>query len=244
MADSRRGKSKSIFERLFVLFMFALSACGCGGVNDGVRRVDVVGGVTIDMVPINAPSGVYYMQKTEVPQALWKSVMGENPSHFKDDDRPVEQVSLNDCQSFIEKLNGLPSVGKSGLVFRLPTEEEWEYACRAGSAGNYCKLADGTEITADTLESVAWYGESAFTGSTHPVGRKQPNAFGLHDMLGNAEEWTSTGDVDSRVCRGGGFDSSALDCASGDHCWSHQSFYFDDLGLRLAASIRTCSGNP
>ena len=85
-------------------------------------------------------------------------------------------------------LNSMPEVKKSGLTFRLPTEKEWEYACRAASTGDYCKLADGTEITKGTLGDVAWYEDNSGK-KTHPVGQKKPNAFGLHDMHGNVLEW-------------------------------------------------------
>ena len=92
----------------------------------------------------------FWLGKFEVTQAQWEAVMGENPSYFKGADNPVENVSWVDCQEFLKKLNALPAVKKSGLVFRLPDEKEWEYACRAGSTGHYCRLADGTEITEST----------------------------------------------------------------------------------------------
>ena len=143
--------------------------------------------------------------------------MGENPSKFKNVDNPIENVSWNDCQKFLKKLNALPSVKESGLVFRLPTEEEWEYACRAGSTEDYCKLADGTGITEDTLGEVAWYDDNS-ESKTHPVGKKKPNAFGLYDMLGNVGEWCEdlyrAGDGDSgRMFRGSYF--CAIACPAG-----------------------------
>ena len=114
--------------------------------------------------------------------------MGDNPpSGFKGDDNPAEGVSWDDCQKFLDKLNAIPEVKASGLKFCLPRETEWEYACRAGGTGAYYRLADGSEVTADTLGNVAWYdGNSGNT--THPVGQKMPNAFGLYDMLGNARK--------------------------------------------------------
>ncbi len=132
-----------------------------------------------------------------VTQAQWKAVMGKNPSKFKGAENPVENVSLDDCLAFVSKLNKQPIAKASGLDFRLPEEDEWEYACRAGARGDYCKLADGTEITAETLDEVAWFAENS-DDTTHPVGRKKPNAFGLYDMLGNVKEWTGTLEEDEQ----------------------------------------------
>ena len=116
----------------------------------------------------------FEMGKTEVTQAQWEAVMGNRPSYFGGDARPVEQVSWYDAQQFIERLNGLDD----GYTYRLPTEAEWEYACRAGSSGDY----DGK------LEAMAWYDANS-QQMTHQVATKQPNAWGLYDMLGNVFEW-------------------------------------------------------
>jgi formylglycine-generating enzyme required for sulfatase activity len=98
--------------------------------------------------------------------------MGSNPSYFKGENRPVEQVGWNDVQRFLEKLNAR----NDGYKYRLPTEAEWEFAARAGA------------VMTPPLEDVAWYDLNAGK-ETHPVGQKQPNAWGLHDMLGNVSEW-------------------------------------------------------
>ncbi len=168
---------------------------------------------------------------TEVTQALWEAVMGENPSKTKGPDKPVENVSWNDCQSFLEKLNAWPGIRESGLVFRLPLEEEWEYACRAGATGDYCRLADGTEITADTLGTVAWFDRNA-GGETHPVGHKKPNAFGLYDIHGNVLEWTST----LGIIRGSGWNFP--DCSSKLRFFFSPDTREDNVGFRLCASGR------
>ena len=111
------------------------------------------------------------MAKYAVTQKQWKSVMGGNPSYFMGDNLPVECVSWNDCQEFCQK---------AGNGLRLPTEAEWEYACRAGSVGAYAGTGQ--------LKEMGWYG-ALFFGHTHPVGEKMPNAWGLCDMHGNVWEW-------------------------------------------------------
>jgi len=119
-------------------------------------------------------SGPFFMAATEVTQSQWKAVMGSNPSRFQADDLPVEQVSWVDAQEFIRKL----STKEGTTSYRLPTEAEWEYACRAGATGD-----DGGD-----LGSTAWHDPNS-GGSSHPVAQKQANAWGLFDMLGNVYEW-------------------------------------------------------
>ena len=162
----------------------------------------------------------FWMCKHECTWALWDAVMGRNLSALMGEERPVDSVSWNECQEFLKRLNAQPSVQGSGLVFRLPTEEEWEYACRAGSKGKYCKIAGGREITKDTLGEVARYWNSpSYEGfvTTYAVGGKKPNAWGLYDMHGNVREWTSTATVagNERVYRGGSASSTANGCALG-----------------------------
>jgi len=121
---------------------------------------------------VTVPS--FYIGKTEVTQAQWKAVMGgKNPSNFKGDDLPVETISWNDAKEFCKKLSQM-----TGKTYRLPSEAEWEYACRAGTTGAY----------AGELDAMAWYSDNS-GGKTHPVGRKQANRFGLFDMHGNVWEW-------------------------------------------------------
>ena len=207
--------------------------------------IELSDGVELAMLPI--PGKDYRMGRFPVTQAQYEAVTGGNPSEFKGSHQPVEMVSWADCKRFLEKLNATPAAQASGLAFRLPEEDEWEYACRAGAEGRYCKLTDGTEITVDTLGEVAWFDEDVFRGSTHPVGRKKPNAFGLYDMHGNVSEWTDTAvDEDgladaggkARVTRGGALGGSAKGCASSNRRWFAPSLRSDLIGFRLCADRR------
>ena len=183
---------------------------------------------------VSIPGQHFLVGKFQVTQAQWEAVMETTPSEHEGDDLPVENVSWDDCQAFLKKLNALPSVKDSGLKFRLPTEEEWEYACRAGATGDYCRLVDGTEITETTLGQVAWFDENS-GNKTQPVGQKQPNAFDLYDMHGNVWEWTSTADGESFVARGGSWGSVAGSCESSYRRSDPTSYHFLNLGFRLCA---------
>ena len=250
-------------KHLALLLLLAFLALAVWLVARGGRAGDPVERLIADMVQI--PGQDFRMGKYEVTQAQWEAVMGGNPSRYKGADHPVECVSWDDCQAFLEKLNAHPAARASGLVFRLPTEEEWENACRAGSTNAYCRLADGTEITEATLGRVAWYNENlstrprwlarflAFaerlvdrvrevdwseTKSHKPVGRKEPNAWGLHDMHGNVWEWTEPADGEFRVYRGGSWFCSARHGESSNRDRYSPSYRDDDLGFRLCASGR------
>jgi formylglycine-generating enzyme required for sulfatase activity len=245
---------------LLLLLAFLALAVWLAARGGGARR-DPVERLVAEMVQI--PGRDFRMGKYEVTQAQWEAVMGENPSDYKGADHPVECVSWEDCRAFLEKLNAHPAARATGLVFRLPTEEEWETACRAGSTNAYCRLADGTEITEATLGRVAWYVENASTRprwlarfldfaerlvdrvhevdwsetlSHKPVGRKEPNAWGLYDLHGNVWEWTETADGERRVDRGGSWLNSAWGCESSYQNWLSPSFRYDFLGFRLCAT--------
>ena len=127
-----------------------------------------------------------WLGDTPVTQALWQAVVGTNPSRFKGSDNPVESVSWFDCEQFVQRLNERVD----GLDARLPTEAEWEYACRAGTttATWIGDLHKGEDVRAPLLDSIAWYSGNA-GGSTHPVAQKAANPWGLYDMLGNVYEW-------------------------------------------------------
>ena len=121
----------------------------------------------------------YYIGEVEVTQELWQAVMGNNPSAFNGSQRPVENVSWNDCQDFIVKLNSL-----TGSNFRMPTEAEWEFAARGGNNRDYNKYSGSNTI----VDDVAWHSGNS-NNETHDVAQKSPNGLGLYDMSGNVLEW-------------------------------------------------------
>jgi formylglycine-generating enzyme required for sulfatase activity len=181
-----------------------------------------------------------YMGKYEVTQAQWQQVMGSNPSRFKNCDQcPVEMVTWNDVQEFIKKLNAM----NDGSTYRLPSEAEWEYACRAGTTNDY----------AGDLDAMGWYDKNS-ERKTHAVGQKQPNAFGLYDLHGNVWEWCEDwyhdnyngaptdgsawlggGEQKKRVLRGGSWVNHANSLRSAQRHTYPPGFHDDDSGIRLVA---------
>ncbi|MBR4611721.1 MAG: SUMF1/EgtB/PvdO family nonheme iron enzyme [Kiritimatiellae bacterium] len=189
---------------------------------------------SVKMIPI--PGQNYMIGAFPVTQDLWVSVMGENPSSCQGDNLPINNVSWDDCQQFLEKLNSRLKVKESGITYRLPTVEEWEFACRADSKGDYCKMADGSNINPDTLERVAWYKGNS-DDKLHPVGQKEPNAFGLYDMNGNIWEWTATGTGSSKLFCGGAYNSSFNLCKNTSTNSDYPGYKESNRGIRLAADI-------
>ncbi|MEI7614626.1 MAG: formylglycine-generating enzyme family protein [Betaproteobacteria bacterium] len=134
-----------------------------------------MGGSSGDEQPRHTVSiSSFWMATTTVTQAQWQAVLGDDPSYSKGDDRPVERVSWEDAQRFIAALNAK----ETDRSYRLPSEAEWEYACRADTSGE----------TYGDPDAIAWNASNS-GNQTHPVGRKRPNAFGLYDMLGNVSQW-------------------------------------------------------
>jgi formylglycine-generating enzyme required for sulfatase activity len=188
----------------------------------------------------------FYIGVYEVTNAQWKQVMKNVPSRWKDDDRPVEQVSWNDAVQFCEKLSELPEERQLGRVYRLPSDAEWEYACRAGSTTRYSFGDDES-----SLGEYGWFNGNSGR-ETHPVGTKKPNAWGLFDMHGNVWEWCSDWDdgyprraaTDPqgpsgdhiRGLRGGSWRDTAGDCRSASRRGFDPSIRNHILGFRLALS--------
>lgn len=183
----------------------------------------------------------FYICKYEVTQELWELVMGSNPSTCTGKNMPVDMVSWDDCQKFIEKLNEM-----TGVTFRLPTEAEWEFAARGGNKSRHCKYAGDNEVG-----RVAWYNLNA-EDTSHPVGKKAPNELGLYDMSGNVWEWCAdwhnfytediqtnpVGDYPSqgRIQRGGCWNQSDGLCRVSFRGVSSPGMRVRDNGLRLVAT--------
>jgi formylglycine-generating enzyme required for sulfatase activity len=189
----------------------------------------------------------FYMGVCEVTNAQWRRVMGSIPSEWKDDDRPVEQVSWEDAVEFCRKLSAMREERNAGRMYRLPTEAEWEYACRAGTTTRYSFGDDKSQ-----LGDYGWFDENS-GWHTHPVAQKKPNAWGLYDMHGNVFEWCSDWSganyvdiaatdpqgpplASARVFRGGSWRRTAGNCQSAYRNGTGPSFPHDDLGFRLALS--------
>ena len=206
----------------------------------------------------------FWLGETPCTQAFWLAVMGgKNPSRFQTPDRPVEQVSWDDCQEFLGKLG---QDGEAGEIWRLPTEAEWEYACRAGTeTATYAgPIEIQGERNAPVLGPIAWYGGNSGVddldnswdstdwkekeiehtrAATHPVGRKRANPWGLYDMLGNVWEWchdsvgpdmTLEREGPTRGIRGGSWFTSARRVRAACRAWAPPGIRHDDLGFRLA----------
>ena len=185
----------------------------------------------------------FALGRTEVTQGQWRAVMGNNPSRFSScgDDCPVEQVSWDDAKTFIQRLNA-----KAGKSYRLPSEAEWEYACRAGGTHTYC----GSE----NIDSVAWYSSNS-SSKTHSVTGKQAIAWGLHDMSGNVWEWVedcwngsyngapsdgsawTSGDCSLRVLRGGSWDNDPQVARAADRYRFTAGNRVVNGGFRLARTL-------
>jgi len=192
---------------------------------------------------VTVPS--FYLAKYPVTQRLWQAVMGSDPEWlaFKGSgSRPVEQVSWDDAQEFIEKLNQL-----TGERYRLPSEAEWEFAARGGIDSNGYKYAGSNK-----LKEVGWYDENSH-GETKPVGLKFPNELGLYDMSGNVREWCEDvwhenyegapddgsawvkgGEQNFRVVRGGSWLNSGYSCRVSDRNADIADLRFNNIGFRLA----------
>jgi len=246
------------------IVLFAMAGTAFSETKEPPKKLaaDLGGGVKMEMVLIPAgeflmgsPDRIqrepqhrvritrpFFLGKCQVTQEQWQAVMGKNPSQFKGPRNPVENVSWDDCRQFVGQLNA--KVGWRKARFALPTEAQWEYACRAGSTTRWCFGDDESKFG-----EYAWCRANS-DGKTHPVGEKKPNAWGLYDMYGNVAEWCqdlydaayyehspkddptgpATGKI--RVFRGGCWDFKDCGSATRGHSVPRsRSFY---MGFRVA----------
>jgi formylglycine-generating enzyme required for sulfatase activity len=193
----------------------------------------------------------FAIARTEVTQRQWQRLMGGNPSEFSKcgADCPVENVSWNDAQEYVRRLAGV-----SGKPYRLPSEAEWEAACRAGEDGEYCGAAEIADVT-----EVAWYGAYGHdTGNsgktTHPVASRRPNAWGFHDMSGNVREWVADSwqpelaavpangsaradSVPRKVVKGGSWVSKPAELKASHRDWDMATDRYYFTGFRVAVTL-------
>ena len=183
-------------------------------------------GVSFSMVRVEGKGKPFYIGETEVTQALWKAVMSDNPSHFKGNQLPVENVSWEDCKKFLEQLNSITK-----QKFRLPQEAEWEYAAKGGNQTRQYKYSGS-----NTLDEVAWYADNS-DNRTHQVKSKKANELGIFDMSGNVWEWCEDAyetSGNTRVNRGGSWIDRSWICESSYRFNRIPTNTSDNLGLRLA----------
>lgn len=226
----RQDIAKSGFEMVFVK--------GGNYIMGGNDQIDDGGPLEMrvaDECPHPANVDDFYIAKYEVTQSDWVEIMGSNPSNIKDcDDCPVVQVSWEDVQEFIQKLND-----KYDEAFRLPNEEEWEYAARGGTKSRGFLYSGGNDV-----DEVAWF-ENNSTGTSHPVGMLKPNEIGIYDMSGNIWEWCSDPKIpypcddlgkvfESKVLRGGTYRNRATSVRVRDRNGRESSMRLPTLGFRLA----------
>jgi len=192
----------------------------------------------------------FYLGKHEVTQERWEAVMGSNPSHFKGQNHPVENISWDDAQEFIRRLNASEGHGR----YRLPTVLEWELAARGGQNTRYFFMKADPETLAEEeeeerlLAEYAWFRDNS-DDTTHPVGLKKPNPYGLYDIYGNVREWVqdradNTGQETGgkHMCKGGSFDWGASFTGPGTRTYPTDKGLSGDIGFRLA--LEAASGEP
>lgn len=195
----------------------------------------------------------FYFGRYPVTQEQWQKVMGDNPSYFRGEKHPVENISWNEVQVFFRELNALENAGENNLIFRLPTEAEWEYAARAGTATSYFFGNDESK-----LKEYAWFLENSGL-ETHPVGLKKPNTWELYDIYGNAGEWVQdeyhisykgapadgrawensfpSVSTPVRIRRGGGWNGNAGCCRSAERLFAAQDKRLNSLGFRVVGEL-------
>jgi len=195
----------------------------------------------------------FYLGRYPVTQEQWQKVMGNNPSYFRGEKLPVENISWNEVQAFLRELTALECANGDSCIYRLPTEAEWEYAVRAGTSTAYFFGEDESK-----LKEYAWFLENSGL-ETHPVGLKKPNPWGLYDVYGNAGEWVQdeyhisykgapadgrpwenlfpSVSIPVRVRRGGGWNGNAGCCRSAERLFAAQDKKLNSLGFRAIMEV-------
>jgi formylglycine-generating enzyme required for sulfatase activity len=275
LSDKLRRKGGGM-KRSFVLiaiWTFALYAIGCGKTTPSKLSLDLGDGVKLELVLIPAGKFMmgspecehgrnydgsiqqetvkavtigkpFYMGKYEVTQAQYEKIMGENPSKYRGESNlPVESVSWHKAVEFCQRVSQI--VGKT---VRLPTESEWEYACRAGTTTRF--YSGNSDIK---LANTGWFSDNS-NNKTHPVGRKTPNAWGIYDMHGNVMEWCqdlvpaserlSGWRVPARIVRGGGFLHGPWHCRSASRDYGEEDQDAPFLGFRVVIVAAVAAQKP
>ena len=211
-------------------------ACATTEVPSNPTVTFTVNGVTFTMIEVEGNGNDisdYYIGETEVTQALWQAVMGSNPSYFKEPQRPVERVSLEECQEFVEKLNLL-----TGENFIVPTKSQWLRAAKGGNKSQGYKYSGS-----NTVGDVAWYKGNSST-QTHDVKTKSPNELGIYDMSGNVAEWTTSTYSGLYRFYGGAFPHLADNCKVEYYSYNRADTKAYDIGFRLCLSTITNPEQP
>jgi formylglycine-generating enzyme required for sulfatase activity len=195
----------------------------------------------------------FYLGRYPVTQEQWQKVMGNNPSYFKGEKRPVENISWAESRTFFQKLNALERADENNCFYRLPTESEWEYAARAGTGTSYFFGDDESKLT-----EYAWFLKNSGL-ETHPIGMKKPNPWGFFDIYGNVGEWVQDEyhisykgapedgraweslfpslSIPVRIRRGGGWNGNAGSCRSAERLFAPQDQRLNSLGFRVVREI-------
>lgn len=215
------GGNKIVVKLLknIILFLILFSPLFACGTEDGIEMVQI-------------PNQNWSIGKYEITQKEYAELMGENPAYHKGDNRPVENVSWYEAMKFCKKLTAREREAgylPQGYKYTLPTSEQWGIACRAGTRTKY--YSGNTE---EDLSRVAWWRKNSGR-ETHPVGTKEPNAWGIYDMHGNVMEWC----LDSRyfllrVLRGGSYSDTASGCSSSIDFFDVLEDAYGDRGFRVA----------
>jgi serine/threonine-protein kinase len=245
--EAPKGQSVSIKPKDSSVLELPTESNNASLVKNTTKTIDLGNGVSLEMVLCESIAPKFWIGKYEVTQEQWQHIMGNNPSRYKGDSKPVEEVSFYDCLKFISKLNANPYVQKSGLEFRLPEYMEWLNACYSGeevTSSHYGRLEDGSIVTngapLSEIDRFAWFQhdrEKAYAVGTSVVGGgRVANAWGLYDMWGNVEEWTQTLTYKKDMCLVAGDDFYSKPSPVSVYAHHIPKYSSYSIGFRLAAT--------